>query len=259
MNIFIMTDIEGISGVDTGEVWDSTSEAYKEGVLRLMEDTNAAIEGAFRAGADRVLVYDGHGGGKNFIKEMLDKRAEQVTDYDMPGLFNDCKAFLMIGLHAKAGTRCAFLDHTQSSKNWYNYYINGKTYGELAQEAAYCGAYGVPVVMASGDEAACREAMEMIPGIECAVVKKAEGRMRAHSIELDKAHALITEAVVRGITKADSIAPFRPALPMELKVEYTYTHICDEVMRGTNRLERVDGRTVRRTVDKIQKFGDVLP
>jgi D-aminopeptidase len=34
-------------------------------------------------------------------------------------------AYAEIGLHAMAGTQNAFLEHTQSSKQWFDYQING--------------------------------------------------------------------------------------------------------------------------------------
>lgn len=259
MRVFIMTDLEGISCVTSNLVWDSNTSEYREGCIRLMADTNAAVRAAFDAGADEVYVFDGHGSGKNFIPGALDARARHVTDYDEKGIFDGCKAFLLIGNHAKAGTERAFLDHTQSSKNWYNYYINGKTYGELAQEAAYCGAYGVPVVMISGDDAACREAKEMIEGIECAEVKTALGRHSAVALPAEEAERRIYDAALAGIRKAAEIKPFKVSLPAEIKVEYTFTHVCDEVMAHNPRVKRIDGRTVVRIVDKIEKFGDVLP
>ena len=53
MTVLIMTDIEGICGVDLWEQVHTGAEFARE---RLMADTNAAIEGAFLAGADKVYV-----------------------------------------------------------------------------------------------------------------------------------------------------------------------------------------------------------
>lgn len=182
-----------------------------------------------------------------------------MRDYSEPGLFSGCSAFLEIGLHAMAGTVHAFLDHTQSSKNWFRYSINGRAHGELAQEAAYCGAYGVPVVMVSGDDAACQEARALIEGIECAAVKTASGRYCAQCLPAEQAEARIREAARRGIEKAGRIRPFTPNLPAEIQVEFCYTHLCDEAMAHNPHLRRVDGRTVAKTIAKIETFADLLP
>lgn len=258
MKVIIMTDLEGISLVDSIDMIPEGNEGYRFACERLMADVNAAVQGAVDAGADEILVFDGHGGGNNFIDGMLDPRATHCTDYNAKGLFDGCCAYLEIGTHAKAGTMCAFLDHTQSSKTWFNYYINGETQGELAQGAAYCGEYGVPTVMVSGDEAACAQARELIEGIECAVVKRAEERNRAVCIDGAEAEQRIREAACRGIMKAASIKPYTVSLPAEIKVEFCRADYADDHMKYFPYLKRIDARTVSRVVDKIETFNDVL-
>ena len=258
MKVIIMTDIEGISLVDSIDMIDETKDGYRFACERLMEDVNAAIQGAVDAGADEILVFDGHGGGKNFIDGKLDPRATQFWNYNDPSIWDNCVAYLEIGLHAKPGTLNGFLDHVQSSKKWYNYYINGKTYGELAQGAAYCGAYGVPIVMVSGDEAACNEAKEMIDGIVCAVVKKGIGRNRAECVSSEEALRRIREAACEGIRKAVDIKPFTIFLPAEIKLEVYRTDYCDEIMERRPDLTRPDARTVVKTIDKVKIYSDML-
>lgn len=259
MKVVIMTDLEGISGVDSIDMMDESGNGYQEACRRLMADTNAAVQGAIDAGASEILVYDGHGSGKNFLFGGLDSRAKQFWDFNASDLWDNCAAYLEIGLHAKAGTMDAFLEHTQSSVRWYNYYINGKPYGELVQGAAYCGAYGVPMVMVSGDKAACAEAAELISGIECAVVKQAIGRNHAESIALEEAEQRIREAARRGICKAAEISPFRISLPAELRVEYCRVDYCEEMLKGHPERKRLDSRSLMRTITKIETYNDLLP
>ena len=259
MKVFIMTDLEGVSGVDSIDMMDESGNGYREACCRLMADTNAAVQGAVDAGASEILVYDGHGLGKNFPAGGLDRRARQVWNFNDPGLWDNCAAYLEIGLHAMAGTANAFLEHTQSSVRWYNYFINDRPYGELAQGAAYCGAYGVPVVMVSGDRAACAEAAELIPGIECAVVKRAIGRNRAESIALEEAERRIRKAARKGICNAAGIAPFRISLPAELRVEYCRVDYYEEMLKDHPERKRVDSRSLMRTITKIETYNDLQP
>ena len=64
MKILLMTDLEGISGVNTIEkVSDEGTPGHRFALERLMLDVNAAVDGAFRGGATDVYVKDGHGGG----------------------------------------------------------------------------------------------------------------------------------------------------------------------------------------------------
>ncbi len=257
MKVIIMTDLEGISLVDSIDMIFQENEKYRFACERLMADTNAAVQGAIDAGVDNILVFDGHGNGRNFIEDLLDPRAIHFRNFNELGLFDDCIAYLEVGLHAKAGTLNAFLDHTQSSKTWFNYYINGKTYGELAQGAAYCGAYNVPVVMVSGDEAACDEARELIDGIECAVVKKAVGRNNAKCLDADISTKLIREAAFRGIKKASRIKPYKVELPAEIKVEFCRSDYCDEVFASKPYLVRTDARTLVKSIESIATYNDV--
>ncbi len=257
MKVFIMTDLEGVSCASTETLWDESTPAYRHACERLMADLNAAVRACFDAGADGVSVYDGHGPG-GFVPELLDCRAVWEKDYG-PAVFADCEAFVVVGGHAMAGTPNAFLDHTQSSKNWFSYTVNGTEYGELGQDAAYCGAYGIPVVALSGDTAACVEAEELIPGIRTASVKTATGRYHADCIPAEEAEKRIYEAVLDGVRHRQEIAPFRFTLPAVMRVTYTYTHVCEEVLRGNPRVSRVDGRTVERTITEVRTFWDVLP
>ena len=258
MRVYIMTDLEGISLVDSIDMMDQESEGYRFACQRLIADTNAAIQGCFDAGADEVFVSDGHSSGHNFPEGMLDPRATQIRNFNDPSIFDGCVAYMEIGLHAKPGTLNGFLDHVQNSRKWYNYYINGKTYGELAQGAAYCGAYGVPVVMVSGDEAACREASEMIDGIVCAVVKKGIGRNKAQCIPSEEALRLIREAACEGVRKAGQIKPFSVELPAQLKLEVYRTDYCDEIMEMNPALTRVDARTMVKSIDRIVTYKDLM-
>ncbi len=257
MNVFIMTDLEGVSCTNDKALWDESTPAYRYACERLMKDLNAAIRAAFDAGADAVSVFDGHGPG-GFVPELLDVRAKWEKNYDI-SVFDGCEAFVIIGAHAKAGTANAFLDHTQSSQNWFSYTVNGTEYGETAQDAAYAGTVGIPVVALSGDAAACMEAEALIPGIMTAAVKTATGRFSADCIPSEEALARIYHAVYTGIRSRGTIAPFSFPLPAEIRVTYTSTDRCEKALTNNPALRRTDGRTVAKTVTKIQSFFDLLP
>ena len=251
MTIFIETDLEGISGVSTlGMVADNDRYALE----RLMTDTNAAIRGAFDGGADRVYVLDGHGGGRNFIKGLLDPRAE-ISGTEAVPVSDAC---FIVGMHAMAGTQNAFLDHTQSSVSWHDYRINGRCYGECGQLAAYAGAFGVPLAMVSGDFAACAEARCQFGNLETAVVKNAEGRNRAACLPPDEAESRIYDAALRAVKRISEFRPFRVLLPAVIEVEYNRTDYADAVAERRADVERTGPRTVRRIVNEITRYEDLL-
>ncbi|MCL1859535.1 MAG: M55 family metallopeptidase [Oscillospiraceae bacterium] len=251
--IYIHTDLEGISGIDRGEMVEN-SERYC--IERLMADTNAAIDGAFLGGADHVTVLDSHGGGGNFDLSLLDKRAEVDTKPNKKwwGIIDESYfGTFFIGAHGMAGTLNGFLDHTQSSATIYNYYINGRRLGELGQWAMVCAHYDVPLIMMSGDTAAVNEAAQFFAGIETAAVKTGISRSRAKLIDINKAEELIRQAAKTATEKSDRIKPFKPLIPMEIKIEFTRADYCDNASDNPA-LERLDARTARKISQSYQDF-----
>ena len=254
MNVLIMTDIEGITNVDTFEcLQNKSSDEYRKACEELMLDTNAAIDGFYAAGATQVYVFDGHAQGKNFIKEMLDSRAIQLYSDNWHEYVSGGKidVYAEVGLHAMAGTQNAFLEHTQSSLKWFDYQINDVSCGELVQGAAYVGAYGIPMVFVSGDVAACEEAKRFIPQISTAVVKTAIGRNRATSLPTEKARNLIYEKSKSSLELARVIEPYKISLPAKISVTFQRTDYCDEM---ADKYERVDSRTVVKIIDEITTY-----
>lgn len=261
MNILIMTDLEGISGIDKIEMVSETGTPEHQFALeRLMLDVNAAVAGAFEGGACKVHVVDGHGGGKNFIKEMLDPRAVQLDDASWQEMIRSGRidAYMEVGVHAMAGTINGFLDHTQSAQSWYNYIVNGRKSGEIAQGAIFAGAFDVPFVMVSGDEAACVEARAFLGDVECAVVKYGVGRNKARLVDLDEAFARIKTAARDSLKLIGKIKPYKPLMPLEIKLELYRSDMCDKIIRRCDDVERLDARTVRKIVHNINCYCDIL-
>ncbi len=252
MHIFIMTDIEGISGIDNIDMIDMNNEGYKTAVKYLMSDVNAAIDGAFAGGADRVTVVDGHGTGSNFIKSELDPRAEQMSAgaYFRRTLDEwDIDAFFAIGCHAMAGTERAFLDHTQSSNAWFDYKINDVSHGEIGQQAAFFGVADIPLLMVTGDKAACDEAAEIDPEIVTVCVKKADIRNKATCISVEEAGKLIFDGARRAMGKIGKIKPYKIEFPATIEVTHTRNDYCDSAVKRDPTLIR-NGRTVVRYLER---------
>lgn len=251
MKIFIHTDLEGVSGMGEamhGEttVTSKANPRYPAMVDLMLGDINAAIDGAIDGGATEITVLDSHGGGKNFTADRLGGRAEY--DKKTNGLWwgkldASYAATFFIGAHAMAGTINGFLDHTQSSLEWFDYAVNGRRYGELAQWAMVAGEFGVPLVMVSGDEAACAEARAFFNPVETAAVKQGRGRMHADCLPLDEAHARIREAARRALGLIGRARPFRPQKPIEFRLTLTRSDHCDNA--AASDVERLDARTVR--------------
>lgn len=254
--IYIHTDLEGVSGIDRGEMINNGSSEHRYCIERLMIDTNAAVDGAFAGGAEHVTVLDSHGGGNNFDLSLLDKRAEFDTKPNKKwwGILDaSYYGSFFIGAHGMAGTLRGFLDHTQSSEQIYNYSVNGRKMGELAQWAMVCAHYDVPLIMMSGDTAAVAEAAQFFAGIETADVKTGISRTRAKLVPVDEAVGRIRQAAKAAVEKAERPQPFKPLLPMEITIEYMRADYCDNTDSRAD-IERLDARTARMISHSYQDF-----
>jgi D-amino peptidase len=259
MKIYILTDMEGVSGIWRPEQVQKGCPEYEKARVLLCEEVNSAVAGAFDGGATEVVVLDGHGGGDNFILEMLDERAVYETVKSplevMPSLDKTFSGLIQIGCHAMAGTLNAFLDHTQSSVSWFNLYINGRKFGEIGQAGAYAGAFGVPVIMVSGDSAACKEARDFFGDIELVAVKEGLGRNRAKCIAPKRARKMVHDASMRAVQRA-RIGAFKPFIletPIEMKLELCRSDYADEYAARPG-VERLDARTVRKIVKSAREI-----
>jgi len=254
LKIFVMTDLEGATGVcGTWQDINPGGREHERARRFLTRDVNAAIEGAYEAGAKEVVVLDGHGAAFSIIPEELDERAKLIRGrriLEMEGLDSSFDAVFAIGAHAMAGTPDAILPHTLSSATIMNVWINGIKVGEIGLWAAIAGTYDVPLVLVTGDEAAVREAKKLLGDIECVAVKKATSPYAAICLHPNVTYRMIKEAAIRALRRLDEIKPFKVKKPVELKVEFKYVDIARRVAKRPG-VELIDGRTVRAIGDNI--------
>jgi len=177
MKIYLMTDVEGVAGVLNYVDYGNPHGIFFEETRTLLTmEANAAVYGFFAAGATEVVVVAGHGSGCGAINALiLDKRAKLQRGWIMGpyplGIDNSYDAIAFVGQHAKAGSEYAHIPHTQ---NWriLDLTVNGISIGEFGQIVFCAGELGVPVIFGSGDRAFCKEAAELVPGIETVAVKE---------------------------------------------------------------------------------------
>ena len=254
MKIYILCDMEGISGV---RVWDQVkrdSPEYAEGRQLMMADINAAIEGCFGGGASEVVACDTHGGGGPVRVGEMDERALYEmpggTTNLMPSLDASFAGVILLGHHARAGTLDGFLDHTMSSAEWFEYRINDRVVGEIGIEAAFAGHYNVPVIMVSGDAATADEAKELLGDVECAVVKWGIRRNKARCLALPKAHEVIRQSAMAAVQRIGEFKPFKPSLPATLQLTVYRSDMAESYARRGG-AQRVDARTVRKEIHSL--------
>ena len=227
LKIYINTDLEGISGVFK---FDQTR--HKDTPLNIqaceyfMGDINAVIRGLRDGGATEVVVLDGHG-TQAVIPHLMEPGATYITGKPRPGAGNltaldsTFDGMLMIGFHAMMGTADGVLNHTQSSLSENRYWYNGVESGELAQNAAIAGHYGVPVIMVSGDEATCREAKQFFgDNLVSVAVKRGLSREAAELYPFEETRKALYEGAKQAVEAIASFKPYILETPIRVKEEY---------------------------------------
>src|SRR5205823_15068143 len=99
--------------------------------------------------------------------------------------------------------------------------------GETGINAALCGTWNCPVVLVTGDEAACREGRKLLgDGLTTATVKKGLGRFSARQLPAARARELIQDAARRSLSDLSAVPPSDPGSPCEILVDFnTSDHV----------------------------------
>jgi D-amino peptidase len=251
MHIFVMVDMEGISGIFESAQVQPGAEHYERGRHYLTWDINACVEGCFAGGATKVTVRDAHGGGNHIVWEELDSRAHAVrgdSPIRMPGM-ESCKGLILLGYHAMAGTPAAVLEHTMNSTSWQNLWMNGKKSGEIAIDAGIAADHSVPTIMVSGDDRTCREAKRFIKGVVTAEVKKGLAVEGATLLPMDVAHERIRSRAELAVQNCVKIKPYRVRRPVRIRLEMVSRKTIPLTRHG---VKVIDGRTYEVTGDSVE-------
>lgn len=247
MKVLIAADMEGITGVVQWDQVNTTHPEYQRFRRLMTADVNAAIQGAYDAGADEVIVTDGHAYSRNILIEELDPRARLNSGTPQPlsmveGVDQGVDGVLFVGYHARSGAQHATLDHTWSDERVANLWLNGRLTGEAGLNGAVCGHFDVPVLMISGDQTVCAEVQDWFGNVETAVVKIAASRFAANCLPPSKTQVLIQEAAFRAVTRlkaGEAPPPLKLSSPITLVLEYNQSEMADRAMAlpGAHRLQ----------------------
>ena len=256
MNVYVMVDIEGISGIYAREQVLPSEPKFAEGRRFMTEDINACIKGLKEAGVDKIYVRDCHAFGNTVIWEGISEDA----DYIINGIcgeerfvgVEDCDAVILLGYHAMAGTKGGILEHTFNSRCVQNAWMNGEKVGEIAIDAGILGDLGKPVIMVSGDDKTCAEAKAVLPNVVTAEVKKGLSPFGGMLMPCDKAHKLITEKAKEAVLKFKDMKPYIVSKPVEIKFEVTERTVLPRMVAHEG-LCHIDGRTVKVTADTVEQ------
>ena len=200
--LFISADIEGTCGITAWEETDAEGRGYDYFCRRMTAEVAAAVEGAEPAGY-LSTVKDAHDSARNIDPMGLPRSARLIRGWVrdaycmMGGLdADDYDAVAFTGYHSEAVNCGNPLSHTMT-RSVQRVTLNGMPCPEFLINA-YMAAYRhIPIVFLSGDEALCRLAKSLIPGITTVVSKTGMG-----SATISRHPEVVCEEIRDGMTAA---------------------------------------------------------
>lgn len=236
MKIHICADMEGTCGVvswlqvtppETAGGAPYKDSEYDRCRARMTAEVSAAARGAFAGGATDVTVNDFHNANLNILIDELDERCRLVAGGAGPlnflqGMDEDCAGIFFTGFHAKAGTIASALSHTWST-NLNDLRIDGESTGEFGLISYVAGAFGVPVLLVTGDRIACEQTEAFLKRpVAKAVVKEGISQTGAINLHPRRAQQLIEQQAELAMDLAGKTEP--TVLPKNANVELEFDH-----------------------------------
>ena len=227
MKVYLSVDMEGIAGISHSDPTGRGDQGYPAAVQLMVGEANAAIDGAFAAGATEVLVNDSHGSMFNLTPIDVDPRAVllqgqkpwSMVEGAGPGRGFDVALF--VGYHTRAGHPTGTIAHTYSSAPVLAR-LNGRPVGESGINAAVLGAWGVPVGLVSGDDMLADEIAAWLPWAERVIVKGVASRRAAASVHPSVARARVRNGAERAVHQAaaGALRTLDVGSPVVIEVDY---------------------------------------
>lgn len=251
MKLYISCDMEGTAGVCAWRQCDPSDTSEYPVYRRYMtQEVSAAIDGARSAGATAVLVNDSHWDMRNLVWDELphDEDLRVITGTRKPwsmgqGLDGSFAGAFFTGYHGRAG-EAATLSHTYNPETIYDVRVNGTPCSEALLTAALAGAYGVPLLLVTGDRQTVDAVTAVMPWCVGVAVKDAVGYSAVNSLTPRAARDAIREGARHAMGRVADAKPFVFEPPFELLIETVNVENADfiELMPG---FTRAGARAVR--------------
>ncbi|MGI5490175.1 M55 family metallopeptidase [Microtetraspora malaysiensis] len=250
MRVFISIDMEGVAGVATLDQTVRGGNGYPRAQRLMTAEANAAIRGAFDAGADEVVINDSHGTMDNLLQDELDPYAQVVIGAPkalsmMQGITPGDAVAFFVGYHASAGDQ-GTLAHSFSG-NFTQIRLDGHPVGELEINGLYAASLGVPVGLVTGDDIVCAAAEKAFPGAQVVAVKEAAGFQSASSLHPTVAAERIRLAAHEAVITCAELACRQVPDTIRVEIDFASPLACDYAM-SVPEARRVGGRTMEREV-----------
>ncbi|WP_155057393.1 M55 family metallopeptidase [Streptomyces blattellae] len=229
MKILISADMEGATGVTWPDDVMPGASQWERCRSMFTSDVNAAVLGFFDGGADVVLINEAHSTMRNLLLEQLDERAQMLTgrhkDLSMvEGVqHGDVDGIAFVGYHAGAGME-GVLAHTYLANSITGVWLNDVPASEGYLNAHVVAEYGVPVVLVTGDDVACEDALGYAPGALKVAVKDHVSRYAAVCRTPARSASDIRAAAKEAAALAVRHEPVRGG-PFTVAVEFDAEHL----------------------------------
>ncbi|QCB25626.1 M55 family metallopeptidase [Streptomyces sp. SS52] len=261
MNILISADMEGATGVTwPADVLPGTPQ-WERCRSMFTSDVNAAVQGFLDGGADEVLVNEAHWTMRNLLLEQLDERTQMLTGRHkalsmVEGVqHGDVDGIAFIGYHAGAGME-GVLAHTYLANQITGVWLNDVRASEGLLNAHVVAEYGVPVVLVTGDDVACEDALGYAPEALKVAVKDHVSRYAAVCRTPSRTASDIRAAAKEAAALAVRHEPVRGG-PFTVAVEFDAEHLAaaSTVVPGVARVgERKVAYTHETMFEAIRTF-----
>jgi D-amino peptidase len=148
----------------------------------------------------------------------------------------------MVGYHSRAQGR-GILAHTVNSFAFARVSFHGTELGEAGIYGALAGEYGVPVAMASGDDAFIEEHQSLFPHAVFVQTKRATGQTSGISLAPAQSCAAIRAGVAQGLGQLALGQPLRLQVPLAVRIQ-TQTPALADLFCQWPTLQRLAGDEV---------------
>jgi len=258
MKLYCSTDMEGVAGVSGWQQVDARTPhpEYERYRHYYTLEVAAAIEGARRAGVGDVLVNDSHGPMRNLLFDELPADIRVIFGNRKPySMVQDADAgfggAFFIGYHGAIGDQNAVLCHTYTPSVIYELRLNGIVCSEATINAALLGAFGVPLLLVTGDRTTVEGIQAQMPWVHGVIVKDAIGSLSADSLSPAAAQRAIADGATHAVVNASSAKLFQIPSPVEMRITLAKTEQSDYVAMIPD-FERSGPREVRFVHDDIR-------
>ena len=265
LKVYISVDMEGVAGVVTADQLGPGGFEYERFRHFMTNETLAAVRAAKESGATEVAVSDSHGNGESLLIDEFPKHVRIVRSWPrhggmMAGLDSSFDAALFVGYHASTTNMHGVRAHTFSSAHLTRVLLNGNPVSEGEFNAAFAGALGVPVIFASGDDAALEELKSRLGNIETAETKKNLSFHSAETLTPEASCERIGAGVKAALARLHDFKPYAIKAPVTLEISFK-NYMPAQMISYLRSVQRVDSHTIRfvgKDMAEVSDFVDVV-